>query len=67
MLTNFVDRDVGDILIVNEYDRSEPAERMLRTRMSLTFPRDSFCELLLKEYLDELRGDLILAPLGARF
>jgi hypothetical protein len=67
MLTNFVDRNVGDILIVNEYDRSEPAERMLRTRKSLTFPRCSFCELLLKEYLDELRGDVILTPLSERF
>ena len=34
MLTNIVDRNVGDILIVNEYDRSEPAEKMLCTRKS---------------------------------
>jgi len=67
MLTNFVDRNVNNILIVNEYERSEPAERMLRTRKSLTFPRCSFCELLPKEYLDDLKGVVILAPLGARF
>jgi hypothetical protein len=68
MLTNFIDRNVGDILIVDEYDSSEAAEGMLRTRKSLMSPRGPFCVLLPKEYLVELLGgEVILAPLGARF